>query len=81
MEQPENLHLIVRPITDLTTAIADWLTARGEYQKQASDDNQDAYNATYFALGEAWAELNPEAAGAPGGFESFRRILIAPEEA
>lgn len=66
---------------DLESAIDNWLVARGEYKKQASDKNQHAYNATYFALGEAFAEQYPEVANVPGGFERFHRCLIAPDEA
>lgn len=80
MTQPENLHLISRPLADLKTAIADWLTARDEFKKQASDESLYAYNSTYYALGEAWAEQNPKAASMPGGFERFRRSLISSEE-
>lgn len=81
MNQPENLHIINgRPVPDLAIAINRWLAARGEYKKQASDQKQNAYNAAYFALGEAWAERNPEATNVPGAFEWFRRGLIAPEK-
>jgi hypothetical protein len=79
MTQPENLHLISRPLADLKTATADWLAARNEYKKQASDENEHAYNLSYFALGEAWAGQCPDAVDVPGGFEAFRRSLIVPE--
>ena len=81
MEQPENLHLIVCPMADLKTAIAEWLAARDELKKHVSDESLYAHNATYFALGEAWAAQFPKAADVPDGFERFRRSLIAPEEA
>lgn len=81
MEIPKNLHVIVtRPVPELATSIDRWLTARTEYKKHASDENQYTYNAAYFALGEAWAEQHPDAADTPGAFEYFRRGLIAPEE-
>ena len=68
MIQPENLHLIPTPAPHLATAIDRWLTARGEYKKRASDENQHAYNAAYFALGEAWVERYPEADNTPEAF-------------
>lgn len=74
------MHVDVRHVPNLETAIDHWLAARGEYKKEASDANQHAYNATYFALGEAFAERYPEAAHMPEAFEWFRRGLIAPEE-
>ena len=81
MKQPENLHVInARPVPELATAIADWLAARVEYKKQRRDETESEYNATYFALGTAWAERYPEAADTPGAFEWYRRGLIAPEE-
>lgn len=81
MNQPENLHIMnARPVREFATAIDQWLAARGEYQKQASDENRNAYNAAYFALGEAWAGRYPEAASSSGAFEWFRRGLIAPED-
>lgn len=70
----------VRHVPDLQTAINRWLAARTEYKKQGSDENQYAYNAAYFALGEAWAEQHPNAFDVPGGFERFQSRLIAPEE-
>jgi hypothetical protein len=54
MKQTQNLHTDARPALPLEGAITRWLSARGEYKKQASDENQNAYNATYYALGEAW---------------------------
>jgi hypothetical protein len=80
MKSKENLLLDVRPTPNLETAIENWLTARAEYKTQPSDESEYNYNATYFALGAAWAERYPEAADTPGAFEWFRRGLIAPEE-
>lgn len=77
---PENLHIInCRPVSALATAIDNWLAARGEYIKQASDEEQNAYNAAYFALGEAWAELYAEGADVPNGLEGFQCGLISPK--
>lgn len=77
MTHPENLHIVVQPIPDLTTAIANWLAARSEFKKQANDKTAFDYNATWFALGAAWAVLYPDAANSPGAFERFQRGLIA----
>lgn len=79
MEHNENLRFYSRPVFDLATAIDRWLAARTEYKKQASDENQYAYNLSYFALGEAWAQRCPETASIPGAFEQFRRGLITQE--
>ena len=81
MEHPENRQFANRPVSDLTTAIDRWLTARKEYKKQATDEEQNAYNAAYFALGEAWTERYPEVAKLPGEFERFRCTLISPDKA
>lgn len=80
MKTDENLFLDVRHVLNLEVAIDRWLAARTEYKKQASDENQYAYNAAYFALGEAWAEQHPDAVDVPGGFERFQSRMIAPEE-
>ena len=71
---------VVRLVPDLAIAINRWLAARGEYKKQANDESQNAYNATYYALGEVWAQQNPHSANIPGEFERFRSRLISPEE-
>lgn len=74
------LCLDVHLVSELATAIDRWLTVRGEYKKRASDENQHAYNAAYFALGEAWARRYPDAADVPGGFERFQSRLISLEK-
>jgi hypothetical protein len=79
MEHPGNLHVTASPEPALIAAIDRWLAARAEYKEQASDQNQNAYNAAYFALGEAWVVRYPEVANMSGGFEQFRCSLIAPE--
>jgi hypothetical protein len=80
MQRSESLNPDVHRVPSLETAIDRWLTARNEYKKQASDENQYAYNAAYFALGEAWAEQHPDTVDVPGGFERFQSRLIEPEE-
>ena len=76
-----NLHIInARPVAELATAIDRWLAARDAYKLKRSDKSEYDYNATYFALGEAFAERYPEAADTAGAFEWYRRGLIAPED-
>jgi hypothetical protein len=79
-EEQSELCLDVRLVPTLQVAIDRWLAVRTEYKKQASDENLHAYNAAYFALGEAWVERHPDAVDVPGGFERFQSRLISPEE-
>ncbi|HWA95094.1 MAG TPA: hypothetical protein VG844_10885 [Terracidiphilus sp.] len=79
MNRFEVPHLDVCPESCFEKAIDQWLTARCEYQKKVSEENQRIYNATYFALGDAWVERHAETANVLGGFEVFRRGLIAAE--
>ena len=80
MYQPENLHIInASSVAGLSTAIDQWLAARREFHKKASDESGYNYNSALFELGAAWAEAHPESAYMPGEFEWFRRSLIAPE--
>jgi hypothetical protein len=80
MELIANQNLDVRLVPDLEAAIDRWLAARNEYKKQATDENQHAYNAAYFALGEVWAERYSKGAATLDSFEHFRRDLIAHEQ-
>jgi hypothetical protein len=80
MKHNENQSFNTGPVPELAIAINLWLAARSEYKKQASDENEQAYNATHYALGEAWAGRYPDGADTPGAFEQFRVGLIAPEE-
>lgn len=80
MNQPENLHIInENSAPELATAIDRWLTARHEYKAHRSDESELKYNATYFALGAAFAERYPEAPDMPDAFTWYQRGLIAPE--
>jgi hypothetical protein len=79
MKDPAHLQLDVRPLPSLKTEIDHWLAARKNAEAVPSDRNQHAYNASLFALGEAWAEQYPESADTPDAFDWFRRGLIAPE--
>lgn len=82
MNQPENLHLInALPVGELAAAIDQWLAARNAHEMEPSDESEYNYNATYYSLGEAFAEHYPEAAAKmPDAFDWYRRGLIAPEE-
>jgi hypothetical protein len=79
MNCAENPQLDVRLVPSLENAIDRWLAARKNAKMVPCDQNEQAYNATWFALGEAWAEWYSEATDAPGAFERFRRGLISPE--
>lgn len=71
----------VNLVPRLEASIDRWLAARNVYKMQPSDENQHNYNATYFALGEAFAQRYPEAAAnMPSAFDWYRRGLIAPED-
>lgn len=60
-------------------AIDRWLAARKNAKAVPTEGNRHAYNATYYALGGAWAHRYPEAANTPGAFEWYLRGLAASE--
>ena len=78
MKNEEVADLNTRPVPELEMAINRWLAARKHAKAVLSDDTQHAYNAAYYALGEAWAHRYPEAADTPGAFEEYLRGVCAP---
>jgi hypothetical protein len=80
MNKPENLHLDARVVSDLPTAIDNWLGARDAYKFEPSDENQSDYNATLIDLGAAWNERHSQVARTRGEFDWYLSGLIAPEE-
>jgi hypothetical protein len=79
METAKNFTPDVQATRELATAIDRWVAARKNATAVLSDENRHAYNATLFALGEAFVERYPEAVEMPEIFQWYRRGLIAPE--
>jgi hypothetical protein len=79
MKRPQSLQTDTRVVSSLEVAIDCWLAARKEAKIVPSNHNEHAYNATLFALGEAWAERYPEGANTPEAFWWYLRGLCAPD--
>ncbi|MGA2755107.1 MAG: hypothetical protein ABSE53_15210 [Terracidiphilus sp.] len=61
-----SLHLDVRLVPNLETAIDQWLAARDKFKIEPSDENLSDYNATLYDLGAALGERYPESTNTPG---------------
>lgn len=79
METDKTLDPIAPSAPALATAIDRWLAARRNATTAPTGENQHTYNATYYALGEAWAHRYPEAATMQGAFEWYLRGIAASE--
>lgn len=79
METANSFNPNAQSAPELATAIDRWLAARKNAKAAPTEGNRHAYNATYYALGEACAHRYPEAANTPGAFEWYARGLAAPE--
>jgi hypothetical protein len=79
MEQPEHLHIDVRPLPSLEGAIDRWLAAR-KTPKPLRPTKISTSTTRPCSPWSGVAERFTEAADTPGAFEWFRRGLIAPEE-
>ena len=79
MDTAKSVNPAAQSAPELAASIDHWLAARKHAKALPGDRNRHAYNTAYYALGEAWARLHPEAANTPGAFECYLRGLCAPE--